>query len=289
MIGSDLYDVYLGMICSMMLLMLLLKCIKSMGVNFKTKKKLKCVYKYLSRIKLDLLLSEWWQADNMTILCKYEPQRGIYQESLIKKNSCSRIYERTKSHLGLNVRTKAWVHGYVIMQAMCATYTCCLCSSKRPCGFVPDTDSFISGLYNTSICCMDNNIHNFVTKLTPTPNIRVIGVGNQLMAAKGRGTVLWKIEENNGLVHDKLFPGTLYIMELKMCLCSSHPWCQLADNHVPKRVGNWQYQTADSFIMEWDHRKFHHIVPGGRRTNTGHMRSAPGTKHYCAFAAVHDQ
>jgi hypothetical protein len=33
-------------------------------------------------------------------------------------------------------------------------------------------------------------IDNFVTKLTPTPNIRVRGVGNQLMAAKGKGTVL---------------------------------------------------------------------------------------------------
>jgi hypothetical protein len=58
---------------------------------------------------------------------------------------------------------------------------------------------------------MDSNTHNFITKLTPTPNIRVRCVGNQLMAAKGRVAVLWKIEENNGAVHDKLFPGTLYI------------------------------------------------------------------------------
>jgi hypothetical protein len=56
-----------------------------------------------------------------------------------------------------------------------------------------------------------NDVHNFVTKLTPTPNIRVRGVGNQLMTEKGRCTVLWKIEDDNGVVHEKLFPGTLYI------------------------------------------------------------------------------
>jgi hypothetical protein len=41
--------------------------------------------------------------------------------------------------------------------------------------------------------------------------------------------------------------------------------------------------------MEWDQRKFRRTVPWDRRTNTGRMRSAPGTKHYRAFASVHDQ
>jgi hypothetical protein len=132
-------------------------------------------------------------------------------------------------------------------------------------------------------------VHNFVTKLTPPPNIRVRGVGNQLMEAKGKGTVLWKIEDDSGVLHEKLFPGTLYIPELKLCLLSPQSWCQLADNNFPRRDGTWQYQTVDSFVMEWDQRKFRRTVPWDRRTNTGCMRSAPGTKHYRAFASVHDQ
>jgi hypothetical protein len=67
---------------------------------------------------------------------------------------------------------------------------------------------------------MDNNVHNFITKLTPTPNIMVRCMGNQLMPATGRGTVLWKIEDDDGIVHDLLFPRTYYIPELKMCLMS---------------------------------------------------------------------
>jgi hypothetical protein len=83
---------------------------------------------------------------------------------------------------------------------VCATENCCQGLSNKPCEFVSDTDSFMIGLDNHATCCMENNVHNFVTKLTPTPNIRVRGVGNQLMEAKGKGTVLWKIEDDNGVV-----------------------------------------------------------------------------------------
>jgi hypothetical protein len=64
-IGSELFEVYLGMTCSMVLLMLFFEGIKNLSMYFKTKKKLKCVYKYLFIMKLALLLSDWWQADNM--------------------------------------------------------------------------------------------------------------------------------------------------------------------------------------------------------------------------------
>jgi hypothetical protein len=60
MIGYELFDVYLEMTCTMVLLMLLSEGIKNLSVYFKTKKKLKYIYKYLSRMKLALLLSEWW-------------------------------------------------------------------------------------------------------------------------------------------------------------------------------------------------------------------------------------
>jgi hypothetical protein len=114
---------------------------------------------------------------------------------------------------------------------------------------------------------MENDVHNFVTKLIPTPNIRVRGVGNQLMEAKGKGTVLRKIEDDNGVVHEKLFPGTLYIPELKLCLLSPQSWCQSADDNFPRRDGTWQYQTADKFVIEWDQQKIRRTVPWDRRTN----------------------
>jgi hypothetical protein len=85
MIGSEIFDVYLAMTCSMVLLILLFEGIKNLSVYFKTKKKLKFVYKYLSRMNLALLLYEWWQADNMTrYTCKI--QRSTQQDGPRKKN-----------------------------------------------------------------------------------------------------------------------------------------------------------------------------------------------------------
>jgi hypothetical protein len=236
MIGSEIFDVYLAMTCSMVLLILLFESIKNLSVYFKTKKKLKCVYRYLSRMKQALILYEWCQADNITrYKCKI--QTGTQQDGLRKKNYCPRMYARTKSLQISNVRTKSWTHGYVILQAMCTTANCCQGMSTRPCEFVSDTDSFLIGLDNNATCYMENDVNNFVTKLTPTPNIRVRGVGNQLMMAKGIGMVLCKIEDDNGVVHEKLFPGTLFIPDLRLCLLSPQSWCQSADDHFPRQDG----------------------------------------------------
>jgi hypothetical protein len=124
MIIPDIYNIYLEMICTMMLLMIFFKCIKNLGLYLKTKKKLKFAYKYLSRTQLALLLSGWWQADKM-IRCKNKTQRRIHQEGLNKKNYCTRMYASTKSPLRSNVCTKVWAHGYIILQVVCDMDTCC--------------------------------------------------------------------------------------------------------------------------------------------------------------------
>jgi hypothetical protein len=187
----------------------------------------------------------------MTRYKKCKIQQITHKESIRKKNYFSRVNARKKSPQRLNVRTRSWMHGYIIMQAMCETDTCCQGLSDRPCEFVPETNSFLIGLDTNVTCCMENIIHNFVTKLTPTPNIRVRGVGNQLMTAKGRGPVLWNIEDNNGVLHENMFPITLYIPDLNMCLLSPQSWCQSANDHFLRRDGTWQYQTADIFVREW--------------------------------------
>jgi hypothetical protein len=178
---------------------------------------------------------------------------------------------------------KVWTHGYMVLQATCVTDTCCQGLSGKPCEFVPDTDSVIIGLDTHATCCMDNNVHDFVTKLTPTPNIRVRGLDNQPMPAKGRGAVLWKIEDDDGVVHNLLFTGTFYIPELKMCMMLTQSWCQRANTNFPKRDGTWQYQMADSFVIEWNQRKFRRTVPWDRRTNKGAF-----VQHYCVFDASHN-
>jgi hypothetical protein len=132
MIIPDIYNIYLEMICTMMLLMIFFKCIKNLGLYLKTKKKLKFAYKYLSRTQLALLLSGWWQADKM-IRCKNKTQKRVQQAGINKKNYCPRTYAPKKSPQRSIVRFKVWANGYVILQDMCATInTCCQGLSENP-------------------------------------------------------------------------------------------------------------------------------------------------------------
>jgi hypothetical protein len=73
---------------------------------------------------------------------KYKTQRSTKQVSLKRNNYCAKIYARTKSPKRHNVRTKAWLQRYVVIQVMCATDFCQGLSDK-PCELVPDTDSFM--------------------------------------------------------------------------------------------------------------------------------------------------
>jgi hypothetical protein len=93
LMGPDLYDIYLAMTCTMMLLIMVFKCVKNLCLYFKTKNKLKCVYKYLSRMRLALLISECWQDDTM-IICNNKTQKRVQHASLNMKNYCTRIYIR---------------------------------------------------------------------------------------------------------------------------------------------------------------------------------------------------
>jgi hypothetical protein len=153
MISPELFDVYLEMACSVVLMILLIPGIKSLTEYFKANKKLKCFYKYMSRMKLTLLLYEWWQADNMTRY-KYKTQRSTKQVSLKSNNYCANIYARTKSPQRHNIRANAWLKRYVIIQAMCATENCYPGLSDKTCEFVPDTESFMIGMENHATCCM---------------------------------------------------------------------------------------------------------------------------------------
>jgi hypothetical protein len=62
----ELFDVYLAMACSVVLAIMLIPGIKRFTEYFKARENLRCLYKYLSRMKLPLSLYKWWQADNMT-------------------------------------------------------------------------------------------------------------------------------------------------------------------------------------------------------------------------------
>ena len=96
-----------------------------------------------------------------------------------------------------------------------------------------DSDSFIIGVDNQASCCMTNKKSHFITPIERLPHQRVKGIGG-LVQAKGRGTIRWKVEDDDGRVHTFDIPNSLYVPDLPICLLCPQHWAKEANDHFPK-------------------------------------------------------
>ena len=71
-----------------------------------------------------------------------------------------------------------------------------------------DADSYIIAVDNHSSCCMSNNIKDFVGPLIKK-KIRIKGFQGATAFSHGMGTVKWKIQDDEGAIHDIYIKDTL--------------------------------------------------------------------------------
>ena len=85
-----------------------------------------------------------------------------------------------------------------------------------------DTDSYPIGVDTFSSRCVTNNIDHFETCAPSiSKNRRKIKVADGgRMDIKGTGTVTWKLEDDDGVVHKIRIKNTLYVPNLDHCLLS---------------------------------------------------------------------
>ena len=81
-------------------------------------------------------------------------------------------------------------------------------SSARPVQF--DTDSFLIGVDTHATQCISPNIDHF-QGLTPMSNQFCQGFEGQQAEIKGKGTLIFRIEDDNGAIHSISIPNSLYI------------------------------------------------------------------------------
>ena len=80
-----------------------------------------------------------------------------------------------------------------------------------------NTDSKSLGIDNHASKCMSNDEKDFITAITPLANMRFIGAGGFLKFID-KGTVRWKIEDDEGKYYDIIIKNALYIPGLSSCL-----------------------------------------------------------------------
>eukprot|EP00978_Attheya_sp_CCMP212_P046714 scaffold407103_cov35-Attheya_sp.AAC.1 len=98
-----------------------------------------------------------------------------------------------------------------------------------------DSDSFVIAIDNCCTTSVTNNLKDFVTP-PKNRNTSVAGMRGIIVATK-RGTIRWKIEDDDGKVHTINLKNALYAPSAPFRLLSPQHWSQQVDNNYPVRHG----------------------------------------------------
>jgi Reverse transcriptase (RNA-dependent DNA polymerase)/GAG-pre-integrase domain len=144
-----------------------------------------------------------------------------------------------------------------------------------------DLDSKLMAIDNCCSKCITNDVNDFIEPPMKV-NVRVQGVGGTV-TAKLCGTVKWESEDNDGVTHQQIIPGTYYNPDSEYKLYSPQHVVQVANDHHPTPNGTWCATYHDSVVLQWGQRKFTRTVQLDRTKNVALMRSATGYQKFTAF------
>jgi len=146
-----------------------------------------------------------------------------------------------------------------------------------------DAKFYLLAVDNHSSCCMSNNINDFVGPLVDK-RVRMKGVQGASVYSKVIGTVKWKIEDDNGIIHDRYIKDTLYVPESMQRLLSPQQWVQQSQDVYPKTCGTFAIQDKDVIELHWDLDEFKKTIIWDKSTNTAFIRSVPGYRTFFQFS-----
>ena len=125
-----------------------------------------------------------------------------------------------------------------------------------------------------------NDLEDFMTKPTAITQ-KVKGTAG---SAKARycGTVKWKIEDDNNIIHTFVIPNTYYIAAAPTRILSPQHFAQQMQDHKPHAKGTGCMTTSMTKVLFWNQRKFTKTVKLNPKLIIAMTNTAPGIKHYKA-------
>jgi len=121
-----------------------------------------------------------------------------------------------------------------------------------------DTDRATVGADNRCSACISHCIDDFIGPLTDCERT-IRGFGGTSIHNVKHGTIQWKWEDDNGMVHNFTIPKSYYVPEGKVRLLSPQHWAQ-----VQKEKDASETTTGSQTILQW-HGKY----PGRRTIKLG--------------------
>ena len=124
---------------------------------------------------------------------------------------------------------------------------------------------------------------DFITPPQPI-NSKVKGIGGHAQATY-KGTVQWKIQDNQGQLHCFTLPNSYFIATApSRILCPQH-LAQTAKDNFPLPLGTGEV-TGDEYIqLFWNQRKYVKTIKLDPRRNIGVTHTAPGIHKFIEFVA----
>jgi hypothetical protein len=250
LMGPDMYDVYLAMVLLSAVVFVVIEMAPRWYNPWWVKRKRRKLYKYLSRMKLLMLLIEYWNADKWK--CTLTPFRGGQSDPRKNKSYCPIFYARTQGGAKLKNKGSGVPYPHTIVcegareqatregvptasdrvietgydpgnddstEPTVYTFVCSVNTSLLAKGassvrrfFKPDTGSYLVGMDNHASCCMSPHLDMCVS-LEPCPCVFVRGVESKIQVT-GKGTMKLKLQADGGNSTEELIPESMYIPEL---------------------------------------------------------------------------
>ena len=112
-----------------------------------------------------------------------------------------------------------------------------------------DTSLVLLCINNCAMVCMLPYKLDFITLLVPIQK-KVKGVGGTVKGIM-MGTMKLMIEDDKGVPHDIIIPGSFYVPNCPLRLLSPQHWAQKAKDNHPMRHGTWCATYDDKIVLEW--------------------------------------
>lgn len=171
---------------------------------------------------------------------------------------------------------------YNVAKILCLAYHATNQYNQVP-DAVFDTDSVSIKVDNCASAAISNDKRDFIDKLIPCARVKVKGLVGYAPGIVMKGTIQWKIDDDNGVPHTLTLPGSYYVANATAKLLSPQHWAQVAKDNRPLPRGTWCGTYDDGIILQWNQRKFQRTLKFDPSTNVATLRTSSGYERFEAY------